>query len=70
LFKGTLKKILKKIRLRHIMRIKYRTVTFRVKAELANELKNISMETGIAQSFLITKAITRIINELQEKQSK
>ena len=49
------------------MGIKYRTVTFRVKAELANELKNISMETGIAQSFLITKAITKIINELQEK---
>lgn len=49
------------------MENEYKKVTFRLKIDLVEELKQLSRDTGISQTFLISQAIQKMLDELREE---
>jgi len=49
------------------MKNEYKKVTFRLKVDLVEELKQLSKDTGVSQTFLVSQAILKMLDELKVK---
>lgn len=52
---------------RNNMKNEYKKVTFRLKVDLVEELKQLSKDTGVSQTFLVSQAILKMLDELKVK---
>jgi len=52
------------------MENEYKKITFRLKIDLVERLKQLSKDTGVSQTFLVSKAIQKMLDELKAENEK
>ena len=52
------------------MKSEYKKITFRLKIDLVERLKQLSKDTGASQTFLVSKAIEKMLDELKAENEK
>lgn len=52
------------------MKQDFKKITLRLDLELVERLKKVSKETGVSQTFLVSKAIKKILEEQQNNEKK
>ena len=52
------------------MEKKYKKMTFRLEMDLVERLKHLSKSTGVSQTFLVSQAIQKMLDELKAEGEK
>ena len=52
------------------MKREFKKLTFRLEVDLVDDLRELSKKTGISQTFLVTKALRKILEDAQKEDQK